>query len=320
MTDRATASIIIPTYYRNDLLQSAIESALTQEYEPIEVIVVDDSGERYAKPVVDDYEGITYIALDENLGENPARDVGLDSASGRYVQFLDDDDLLREDKIRLQEQHLDDQTGVVYSGMQYHESGQVILPESDVKGDVLERALEFRMWPPCFTSAMLIDRDVLEQIRPLKFHGAGDTTFMIGLAQRTQFEFVDEPLVEKRHGDSLGFSLENVRNKKQLLNVYEDLYDQFPESRRSAKAHSFYQEGRIRLSESVWSPRAIAAFARAVYYSPSDRTEYARDFVGSFGGQPGLRAAGLAGWFGKSVREDGVSATLRKTTAYLRSR
>ncbi|WP_217900324.1 MULTISPECIES: glycosyltransferase [unclassified Halorubrum] len=36
--------MIIPTYYRNDVLPEAIESALSQEYKPVEVIVVDDSG------------------------------------------------------------------------------------------------------------------------------------------------------------------------------------------------------------------------------------------------------------------------------------
>ena len=36
-------SVIIPTYYRNDLLPEAIESVAEQEYEPVELVVVDDS-------------------------------------------------------------------------------------------------------------------------------------------------------------------------------------------------------------------------------------------------------------------------------------
>jgi glycosyltransferase involved in cell wall biosynthesis len=41
-------SIIIPTYYRNDLVKKAIQSARNQTYDNVDIIVVDDSGERHA--------------------------------------------------------------------------------------------------------------------------------------------------------------------------------------------------------------------------------------------------------------------------------
>jgi|GEM_PF-1401112 len=315
------ASIIIPTYYRNELLESAIESALDQEYEPIEVIVVDDSGERHAEPIVDAYPEVSYIPMEQNVGENPARDAGLDTASGKYVQFLDDDDLLRPDKIRLQQEKIDADTGVVYSGLKYHESGELILPEKDRAGDVLEDALKFQMWPPCFTTALLIDRAVLERIRPLRYHGAGDTTFMIGLAQYTKFDYVPEPLTEKRLDvDSLGYSMENIRNKKQLFEEYENLYRQYPESYRAARARVHAEEGQIRLSEANWSLRATMAYALAAYYSSTDRPERLGKAFASVGGQWGLRLASLALQFVETAQTEGVTPALSKTKRYLRSR
>lgn len=286
-----TVSIIIPTYYRNELLREAVESALEQEYEPVEVVVVDDSGEAHAEPVADEYSEMRYVPLEQNVGENRARDAGLDVATGTYVQFLDDDDLLRSDKLAKQVRRLSERTGVVYSGLRYHERGDVILPDSAVKGDVLEHALKFEMWPPCFTSTLLIDRSVLENVRPLRYHGAGDTTFMIGLARRTEFDFVDEPLVDKRiEVDSLGFSLENVGNKRRLITEYDDLYDQYPQCRAAAKTHVHSQEGHVRLADAPWTPRAITSFARAAYHAPADKTEHVATFLGSVFGRYGVDA------------------------------
>lgn len=315
-----TISIIIPTYYRNDLLQEAIESVLQQEYDPIEVIVVDDSGEAHAEPAVKDYDEVTYIPLEENLGENPARDAGLDVATGSYIQFLDDDDLLRKDKLRRQIALLDEETGVVYSGLQYHESEEIIRPNQTVRGNVLEHTLKFEMWPPCFTSAMLIDRDVLEQVRPLNYHGAGDTTFMIGLARRTYFDFVDAPLVEKRLAvDSLGFSKENVDNKKQLLDDYDWLYNQFPRCRKAALTHIYREEGRVRLSESTWDPVAIIAFARAAYHAPTDQPKHLGELFGALFGQIGVRSVRLTRRFAELCRKEGPTRALGETKRYLRS-
>jgi glycosyltransferase involved in cell wall biosynthesis len=290
-----TVSVVVPTFYRNDLLAEAVDSALAQEYEPVEVVVVDDSGDAHAEPVVDRYDAVEYVPLPENVGENRARDAGLEATSGEYVQFLDDDDLLRPDKLDRQVPLLDDGTGVVYSGLRYHESGDVLSPDPAARGDVLDAALRFDLWPPCFTSSLLIDRSVLERVRPLRHHGAGDTTFLIGLARRTEFDYVDAPLVEKRLGvDSLGFSLANVRNKRQLLAEHTDLYDRHPDCRATAVTHVNSQEGRVRLDRFPWSPRAVAAFGRAAYYAPENRSLYVARFLASLFGRPGFRALGWA--------------------------
>lgn len=313
------ASIIIPTYYRNEYLQDAIESALSQEYSPTEVIVVDDSGEAHAEPVVDTYDAVQYIPLRRNRGENPARTVGVEAATGKYIQFLDDDDLLREDKLEKQIPLLNDSTGVVYSGVKISETGEIREPNPEIRGDVLEYALQFRMWPTCFTSAMVIDRSVLEEVLPLKYNGAGDETFMIGLARRTTFEFVKAPLVEKHVGhENLSSSMANVHNKKKLIfDEYEGLYDRFPDCRALALAHTYQYEGRLHLDERPWSAAAIRAFARAAYHAPLRKPGYAVAFLCSLGGQPGLRAFTLGRNFVRLKRKDGLADACREAVQYL---
>lgn len=60
-----SVSVIIPTYFRNENLKQAIESCIQQDFGSVEIIVVDDSGEEYAQPVVSDYDNVEYIALSE---------------------------------------------------------------------------------------------------------------------------------------------------------------------------------------------------------------------------------------------------------------
>ena len=265
-------SVVIPTYYRNDRLRGAIESVAAQDH-PTEILVVDDSGEGHARPVVEDYD-VTSIELDENLGSNPARTVGAERASGKFVQFLDDDDRLLPTKF-VRQVELIERTGagVVYCGMSY-ESGMTVRPDPDVRGDVLDRALEFSM-SPCVTSTMLIARDVLEGVLPLPDRPGGDDLgMMIDLARSTEFEYVDDALV--RRGvieDSRGKSPGLIRGRKEMIREYDDLYRECPPSvRANALANTYKLEGRMELRDARWSLAAVRAFAFACYHAPSIRT------------------------------------------------
>ncbi|BAY83317.1 family 2 glycosyl transferase [Calothrix parasitica NIES-267] len=85
-------SIIIPTYNRPHFLPRAVESALQQTVEEVEVIVVDDGSD---EPVtLPEHSQLKVIRLSQNSGNAVARNVGLKAAKGQYVTYLDDDDQL----------------------------------------------------------------------------------------------------------------------------------------------------------------------------------------------------------------------------------
>jgi glycosyltransferase involved in cell wall biosynthesis len=94
-------SVVIPTYERQEYLRGAIQTALGQTYDPIEVIVVDDgSSEPYAAEIVADFpESVMCIRHDKNQGLSAARNTGIQAANGEYIAFLDDDDRWNKDKI-----------------------------------------------------------------------------------------------------------------------------------------------------------------------------------------------------------------------------
>lgn len=290
MTPDGLVSIVVPTYYRNDHLRRAIESAFAQTYEPVEVIVVDDSGERHAEPVAREYD-VTYIAHERNMGGNPARNTGIEAARGEYIQLLDDDDWLLPEKLERQVPLLeaDPSVGVVYCGLR-EENGEAILPDEDNRGDVLEQALGIEELHPCQTDTMLFDGELLRELCPLTPRAAADDIGLkIRAAARTRFEFVDEVLVvkgsvENHRADKLEFSDE-------ILNIVEEyghLYGRFDESvRRNAIVTAHKSRGYRLLYRHWWSIGAITAFTKALYYSRSV--------------EPGLVGALLSAVFGRPM-------------------
>jgi len=294
--DDDAVSVVIPTHYRNDRLRGAVESVLAQEYEPVELVVVDDSGEHHAEPVAEEYaRELSYVAHSENCGAHAARDTGLEHVSGRYVQFLDDDDRLHPRKVASQVDLLDRRpgVGVVYCGMEM-EDGTVYRPDPAVRGNVLRDVLAFYDHP-LTTSTMLIDREVLDGVVPLNRDspGADDVFLCIELAQVTEFEFVDDVLVVGGLPvPSRGTSWGGIRGRREILRRYRELYDEFdPAVRHSALAETYRYEGRRRLEDRIWSPWATLAFLGGVYYEPDRTVIHVGELLASVLGRPGRSLA-----------------------------
>lgn len=291
--DGALVSVVVPTHYRNDLLVDAIESALAQTYRPVEVIVVDDSGEGHARSTVARFPDVRYVEFDSNRGANVARTVGAGRARGEFVHFLDDDDVLYESKIEKQVAVMRDcaDAGVVYTGLD--KTGQRSdLPDTTARGDVLDDALAFELWP-CMTTTMLIRAAVLAEILPLTdVPAATDLEMMIRLARRTTFEFVPEPLAFKRVDmSSLGSSTAAVEGRKGIIERHADLYASRPDRvRRLALANTYETAGALCLRTEGWSPRALAAMLRHLYYEPDDRLKSVAKVVAACFGKPGWEA------------------------------
>jgi len=202
-------SIIIPTHNRSKLLRVALESALGQTYPNIEIIVVDDGSTDDTAAVVAQYTGRVNYIKQANQDVAAARNTGIRVASGEYLTFLDDDDLILPTKIARQVRVLASRTrvGLVHCRFYYadengnylHEVG--ILPEGEVLQGLICRNF---IW----VGAPLIRRQCLEQvglfdeeIPPI----AADWDMWLRIAQAGyQFACVQEPLgVYRIHRDGM---------------------------------------------------------------------------------------------------------------------
>lgn len=98
-----TVSVIIPVYNRSASLKDAIESLFLQRYSDLEIIVVDDGSGDYVKKSLYAYmPRIKYIRMGNNYGVSFARNIGINSARGEYIAFLDSDDLWLPGKVKSQ--------------------------------------------------------------------------------------------------------------------------------------------------------------------------------------------------------------------------
>lgn len=95
-------SIIIPTHNRAALLREAVDSALSQTYPNVEVIVVDDGSTDDTGEVLSEYAGQVRAVYQDNRGRSAARNVGIQASGGRFLVFLDSDDLLMPAAIQSQ--------------------------------------------------------------------------------------------------------------------------------------------------------------------------------------------------------------------------
>jgi glycosyltransferase involved in cell wall biosynthesis len=96
-------SVVIPTAQRPRLLLSALESIANQTYRDLEVIVVNDGGTPLDS-VVQPWRqrlSLTLVQLDRRYGPARARNAGVDHASGEYIAFLDDDDIVLPDHLQM---------------------------------------------------------------------------------------------------------------------------------------------------------------------------------------------------------------------------
>ena len=106
MTKKPLVSIIIPTYNRAEFLSKAIESALNQTYDNIEILVVDDGSTDNTKKVVQNLQknnsNIRYFWQKNSGGAAKPKNKGIENTKGRYIAILDSDDEFLPTKIEKQ--------------------------------------------------------------------------------------------------------------------------------------------------------------------------------------------------------------------------
>jgi|GEM_PF-417463 len=102
-------SVVIPNFNRTDLLHRALMSVAKQTLCPLEVIVVDDcSAAEYMtkiKSIIHEFSNFLPLKLIENIenrGANYSRNLAIKYASGKYIAFLDSDDLWMPEKLHKQ--------------------------------------------------------------------------------------------------------------------------------------------------------------------------------------------------------------------------
>ncbi|TCC93953.1 glycosyltransferase family 2 protein [Pedobacter frigiditerrae] len=125
-------SIITPCYNSADFIVETINSVISQTYENWEMIIVDDNSSDNSRELVEELikenHKIQLISLKENGRVSNARNVGLAAAKGKYIAFLDSDDIWLKDKLSLQVSIMEEKSLVLTFGAykRIDEAGEII--------------------------------------------------------------------------------------------------------------------------------------------------------------------------------------------------
>lgn len=287
-------SVVIPTRGRPELLMRAVTSALKQDLDSLEVIVVID-GEDAATRTVLEGTGDTrlkVIDLTASVGGAEARNVGVQTARGKWIAFLDDDDEWLPQKLSRQVVAARRSVAVwpvVASRLILRTPEfEVVRPLRDFRArrtvsEYLFCRESLRDGPYAMqTSTLMVPRDLMAAVpfrRRLARHQDWDWVLRAERAFGVEFVVLDEPLVVYRAEDGrasvgraqdLAFSLQWGREMRQCF---------------SAKAYSWFLAAEC-MSRAVKSRAGSRAYA-----------EIAREFV--VNGRPTVGSAlMLAGFMG----------------------
>lgn len=195
-------SVVIPTFNRAELVVRAIQSALSQTYSDLEVIIVDDAStddtRDRIKTLQDIDHRVRYFCHDSNRGAQAARNTGIQAAKGAYMAFLDSDNEWFPQKLERQMallSHKAGSPGAVYCGYLKVSAGGEVLNQymPQYRGLVYKQALVDWLTD---TSTLVMRKDILGKIRGFdeNVRAYQEWDLCIRLARECEFDFVPECL------------------------------------------------------------------------------------------------------------------------------
>jgi glycosyltransferase involved in cell wall biosynthesis len=233
--NKPEVSIIIPTYNHAILLGEALESVFVQTYRNFEIIVVDDGSTDDTASVLQpliEQDLIRYIHQ-EKQGVSAARNRGIVEASGRYIAFLDSDDLFEPEKLDVQVKYLQDhpEVGLVQAGFTKFDNIGHDLGYRDTSwfsGMIYPRILLY--WTTLMAvDTVLVPKNVFDAV------GFFDTNLSMGedldlwrrIARKYPFGFINKSLARVRvhAGNTSG---DKLRATQGLLMYLEQAFEDDP--------------------------------------------------------------------------------------------
>lgn len=222
----ADVTVVIPTWNRARLVAEAIDSVLAQSLAPREILVVDDGSTDDTVVALERYgNAIRVLRLKENRGVSAARNRGIEASLGRYVAFLDLDDLWLPRKLEAQMAYVRE-----HPDIRIHQTDEIWIRNGvrvnsgkrhqKTEGWIFEKSLELCLISP---SAVMIEKRLFEEVGLFdeRYPACEDYDLWLRITCRFPVGLVPKPLIVKRggHADQLSqlpvldkYRIEAIRN------------------------------------------------------------------------------------------------------------
>ncbi len=260
-------SIIIPIYNVEDYIRECLDSVISQSYQNLEIICVDDCGTDNSMNIVEAYANkdcrIKIIRNEINKGLPQARNSGMDFAKGEYLFFLDSDDYLKSNIIeKMYEKICQTNSDIVVSTigsfylgedkdlLKKAEKSNIVCKNRDNYKVSLENLEESFILIPCLAWGKLFSTDFIKKNNikfieeNVKFEDNG--FYLKFLANFPRVSFIDDVGVCYRIRENSITAEMAYRNRKQLKfknikRVLEESFDYINSILSADERKMFYQ-------------------------------------------------------------------------------
>jgi len=207
-----SVSIVIPTHNRWPMLGEAVDSVLAQTASDHELIVVDDGSTDETARRLQDYGQRLTVLAQNRRGVAAARNLGVSRSAGRYLAFLDSDDLWHPQKLQRQLDFMQQNPDVEICQTEeiWIRNGVRVNPRRrhrKFSGDIFRHSLELCLVSP---SAVMMRRELLDRVGGFdeSFPVCEDYDLWLRISKDTEVPLIPEALVTRRggHADQLSRS------------------------------------------------------------------------------------------------------------------
>ena len=238
-------SIIIPTYNRGWILKDAIESVIAQTVNDVELIVVDDGSTDHTKKILDSYNHRIKIIHQANKGVSAARNAGITASIGKYIAFLDSDDIWLPEKLSCQVDFFSSNPDAQICQTEeiWMKNGNQINPKKKhkkISGYIFEPSLALCLVSP---SAVMIKQNLFNDtgLFDESLLSCEDYDMWLKVSQKYPVYLINKPLIIKRggHTDQLsakpGLDKYRIQSLKKIIESNTLSDDQYKKAVRTLK-------------------------------------------------------------------------------------
>lgn len=188
---KAIVSIITPTYNAEKYIGRCLDYSLGQSYQNIEVVIIDDGSSDSTLEIVKKYtkkDSRVKLVQQKHSGPNAARKKGIKAASGDYVMFVDADDFIDDDAVKILVESLQkSKVDSVRFNADYYENKKMVHPifcseikEGIIDSDKMSEMLltTYKMNSLCFR---IYRKESLEKIRAFDYSIRFGEDFLVNL-------------------------------------------------------------------------------------------------------------------------------------------
>lgn len=225
-------SVIIPAYNAAEYIEETLLSVLNQDYNNIEIIVVDDGSTDSTKDIVQKYSGRVKYYFKENGGQSSARNFGVEVSNGEIIAFIDADDTWHSSKISTQlNKMLKENLNWSFTDAYAINKGKLLYKFSDVRqtysGDILNFLVQQNF---IVNSSVLMFKFIFEEVGGFEINlPREDWDLWLRLAENYKADYTNIQLVNYRiHNQSSlrTTSIEKKLNSKIEIIARAEMYSQ----------------------------------------------------------------------------------------------